>query len=293
MKHHLTKLKNEQFYTDPRAAKIIVNYFKQNIGLSQFKLIVEPAAGTGSFSDLLPKNKLLALDIDPQKRGIKKMDFLKFNSDKINVPRNKVLCIGNPPFGVNSSLAKKFIKKCSEFSDHIAFILPKSFRSESYMKSFPMDFHKIIDKELPTDIFIYPDHLKRKKLQTVFMYFQRKNFDRKKIRQHNPNKYWDYMKNSNSDDVENDSDFRVVRGAGRVGKCVVKGEPNYYLDTTPLTDYYIKLTGRNARKNAMRHICKQIDSHAFVYNNVSPTLKTLNRNELTKWLNKFTKKFYE
>ena len=47
--------------------------------------------------------------------------------------------IGNPPFGRQSSLAIKFIKKSCEFCDTLSFILPKSFKKESLKKHFPFD----------------------------------------------------------------------------------------------------------------------------------------------------------
>ena len=36
-------------------------------------------------------------------------------------------CIGNPPFGPQSSLAKKFIKESCEFCETIAFVSSKEF----------------------------------------------------------------------------------------------------------------------------------------------------------------------
>ena len=86
-----------------------------------------------------------------KKDYIKKKDFLKLNTNFLE--KNKVLTIGNPPFGRQSSLAKKFIKKCSTFSEIIAFILPRSFKKESMYNQFPLSFHKILEIDIPKDSF--------------------------------------------------------------------------------------------------------------------------------------------
>ena len=54
---------------------------------------------------------------------------------KNNLNSRKIHVIGNPPFGRQSSLAIKFIKKSCSFSDTISFILPKSFKKDSMKKS--------------------------------------------------------------------------------------------------------------------------------------------------------------
>ena len=286
MKHHLTSVKHEQFYTDPEVAKFLIKMMDQEIGLNKFDVIVEPSAGTGSFSSNLPhkKAKVFAFDIDPQEKSIKKTDFFKLDTKKFfRAKPSRVLVIGNPPFGNNASLAKRFIKKAATFSDHIAFILPKSFRSDSYMKAVPIDYHVIIDEELDTDIFIYPDTMKKKHLQTVFMYFKKKDYPRDLPQQHVPNKKWNYVEKSNT--TERDADFRVVRGAGKVGQCYIKGDKHYKIHSASgtLTDYYIKL--KNSSRKEIERVCDKINNHNFVYNNVSKTLMTLNKNQLTKYIN--------
>jgi predicted RNA methylase len=288
MKHHLERINNEQFYTNPEIALKLINYLKAHFGGSfdSFNLIVEPSAGTGSFSLNLPKYKTLAMDIEPKHKDIKKKDFLLFNSFHIQNKYNpkSVLCIGNPPFGHNSSLAKQFIKKCSEFSNHIAFILPKSFRSPSYMKSIPINFHKVLDIVLPTDIFIYPNSVGNpKKLQTVFMYFKWQDTPRRNPQTYKPNNNWSYVLKSDPGDIERNADFRVVRGAGKVGKCYIRDDPDYKVTGSSYTDYYISL--KKSHKRKLRSICNQIDNHKFVYNNISQTLRTLNRDQLTRYLN--------
>ena len=77
-------------------------------------------------------------------------NFLKLDTNDFK----NIHTIGNPPFGRQSSLAKQFIKKCATFSDSISFILPKSFKKESYQKSFPLNFHLEYETDLDKNSFI-------------------------------------------------------------------------------------------------------------------------------------------
>ena len=117
----------------------------------------------------------LSYDIDPKKDYIKKQDFLKLNTNLLE--KNKVLTIGNPPFGRQSSLAKKFIKKCSTFSEVIAFILPRSFKKESMHNQFPLSFHKILEIDIPKDSFTIDE--KTHDVPCVFQVWKKKNLKEK------------------------------------------------------------------------------------------------------------------
>ena len=64
--------------------------------------------------------------------------------------------IGNPPYGSQSSLTKKFIRFCSKFADTISFILPSSFKKEYMQIPFPQDFHLISQLPIPPNAFITP-----------------------------------------------------------------------------------------------------------------------------------------
>jgi hypothetical protein len=107
---------------------------------------IEPSAGGGVFLDLVPH--AIGYDIDPKDDRILKQDFLE-----TSVPENAVV-FGNPPFGRQASIAKKFIKHSAETASVIAFILPKSFMKPSMQKAFPLCFHLIDSIHLPKDAFI-------------------------------------------------------------------------------------------------------------------------------------------
>lgn len=151
----------DQFYTSDKACSLCIRELLDNIPIREYSLIIEPSAGKGIFIDtyrkydMRPWLSIRGFDIDPKHPEVIKQDYLSL---KIQIPeKGKVLVLGNPPFGRNSSLAKKFIKKSCSYAHTIAFILPKSFRKPSFEKTFDLYFHKIVDIELPKNSFILND----------------------------------------------------------------------------------------------------------------------------------------
>ena len=123
-------IEKDQFFTPEKMAekcfKILTDKLeKLSIVLDNF-IFLEPSAGDGSFYKILPKDKRIAFDIEPKFDGIIKEDFLSW-SPKTN---NKIICVGNPPFGLRGNLALRFINHASKFCDFVAFILPPLFDSD-------------------------------------------------------------------------------------------------------------------------------------------------------------------
>ena len=135
----------DQFYTKPQVAKALI----KNIDISKYELIIQPSAGNGSFSKQI-KN-CMAYDIDPKDQSIIKGDYLQM---QIITNPQKTLVIGNPPFGRQSSLAFKFIKKSMLIADTVAFILPKSFRKVSYIDRVPLTHQCVLQIDLDDNSFI-------------------------------------------------------------------------------------------------------------------------------------------
>lgn len=158
----------DQFYTKKEIAALCYNVVldfieKNNI---QFDFWLEPSAGTGSFFDLLPSNKI-GLDIDPKHEKVKKTDFLNYSFKK----NLKYITIGNPPFGKNSSLAIKFFNKSSESSELIAFILPKTFKKNSVHVKLNCFFELVYEKDIPENSFIMNE--KEKDVPCVFQIWKK------------------------------------------------------------------------------------------------------------------------
>jgi hypothetical protein len=131
----------DKFYTKPSVAKECINLVPD---IHTYDLIIEPSAGSGSFSSQL---KCLAYDIEPEGDNIIKQDWLtttKFNAKSI-------LIIGNPPFGSRSTLAKQFIKHSQKVgAETIAFVLPDTFSklSNQSLTLFPSDWKLIVEHKL-------------------------------------------------------------------------------------------------------------------------------------------------
>ncbi|XQP56033.1 MAG: hypothetical protein ACOQNY_01440 [Mycoplasmoidaceae bacterium] len=135
---------NDQFYTKRNVAKFCISNI---LNIRSYSSIIEPSAGTGTFSSNFSKN-IFAYDIEPKGKYIKKQDFFKLNFQK--KWGKKILFLGNPPFGKRSVLAKKFIKHAIELNaETIAFILPNTFKKNTNQKYtlFPKNWKlvKIVD----------------------------------------------------------------------------------------------------------------------------------------------------
>lgn len=112
-----------------------------------FDIIIEPSAGNGSFYNNINYDNKIGLDIQPEDKNIIKMNFFDYKPIK---KYKKILVIGNPPFGKNSSLAIKFFNYASKWASVIAFIVPKTFRKISIQNKLNLSFHLIYDEEIPS-----------------------------------------------------------------------------------------------------------------------------------------------
>ena len=151
----------DKYYTKNTVVELCLNFVKTNIQICEDDLIIEPSAGNGAFIQGIKSiaRNFRFYDLEPDNNEITKQDFLQYDysSDiitSIENPCSKTHIIGNPPFGRQSSLAIKFIKKSCEFCDSISFILPKSFKKDSLKKTFPMNFHLIFETDLPDKSFL-------------------------------------------------------------------------------------------------------------------------------------------
>jgi hypothetical protein len=134
----------DQFYTNNDVAINCYEKLCEYININDYDILFEPSAGTGSFYKLLDAEKRIGIDLEPKYEGIKKMDFF----DYIPKENCKYLTIGNPPFGRVSSLAVKFFNKCANFSDCIAFIIPRTFKRVSLQNRLNLNFHLIYNEDL-------------------------------------------------------------------------------------------------------------------------------------------------
>lgn len=143
--------KLDQFYTNTDYAKKFFCTVKSILDLNGADILLEPSAGSGSFLNLMDESKRIGIDIDPKSNEIMKSDFFDWNPPS----GKKIITIGNPPFGKNSSLAVKFFNRAAEFSDAIAFILPKTFKKDSIQNRLDLTFHLIYEEIVPEYSFLF------------------------------------------------------------------------------------------------------------------------------------------
>lgn len=236
--------KLDQFYTNIEIAKKCINETKKKYIFSKY-LVIEPSAGTGSFSDNI--QNVLAFDIDPKKKYIIKQNFLNIkNKELIDKAKNKpILIIGNPPFGKNSSLAINFFNKSAEFANVISFIIPKTFRKKSVQKRLNLNFHLIKDIDIPKNSFIHKD--KEHDVPCCFQIWEKKEFKRKVVEKLTCDLF-DFVK-------KEEATFAVRRVGGRAGRAFFDVK-----DLSTSSNYFLK--EKNGYKK--EYIVKLINSISFL-----------------------------
>ena len=146
----------DKFYTKNIVVELCLEYMKKCIKVENNDLIIEPSAGNGSFIDGIKSlsNHSIFYDLDPENDEIIRQDYLTGKYNDFKTEYNKIHVLGNPPFGRQSSLAIKFIKKSCEFCDTFSFILPKSFKKDSLKNKVPLQFHNVFEIDLPDNSFL-------------------------------------------------------------------------------------------------------------------------------------------
>jgi hypothetical protein len=272
----------DKFYTCQSAVELCLNLVQEHITIAVDEdLIIEPSAGNGAFISHIHElsNKILFYDIEPDNEAIIKQDFLELDTSNFtDFP--KVHCIGNPPFGRQSSLAIQFIKKACEFCDTVSFILPKSFKKPSLKKSFPLNFHLVAEIDLPEKSFLVND--REYNVDTVFQIWIKQDSLRELPKDIEPcgfvftkmDKQDPDPSNSHSYSHSPDISFR------RVG--VYAGKIDTDVNKSVQSHYFIKFTnGKSLGENL-----EQLKQVTFAHNNtVGP--KSISKQELIAEFNKY------
>ena len=215
----------DKYYTKHDITLLCLSEFKTHINISKNDMIIEPSAGNGSFINGI---KMLTdshqfYDIKPEHDEIIKKDYLSLNYDSIEKKYSRIHVIGNPPFGRQSSLAIKFIKKSCEFAYSVSFILPKSFKKESMRRHFPLNYHLINEINIPDKAFLLND--KEYNVPCVFQIWEYKDIPREKIEKVYPIKF-DFVNKRDNPDI---SFRRVGINAGTISNVInSKSEQSHY-----------------------------------------------------------------
>jgi predicted RNA methylase len=220
----------DKYYTKDVVVDICINLIKEHIEIKKEDLIIEPSAGNGSFIKAIKSLgcKTVFYDLEPENIEIVKQDYLLGNYNQYMSDASRIHVVGNPPFGRQSSLAIKFIKKSSEFANSISFILPKSFKKDSLKKTFPLQFHLIYEIDIPDRSFLVNGE--EHSVPCIFQIWEKKIFYRNSILKLQPT-YFTFVKKNENPDI---SVRRVGINAGTI---------DINIDTKNIqTHYFIKFT---------------------------------------------------
>jgi predicted RNA methylase len=271
----LTRNTIDKYYTKPIIVAACIQAIKEHIKISaEHDTIIEPSAGNGAFIDgikTLSKNTIF-YDLEPESPQIIKQDYLQLIYDKNKTKtKEKVHVIGNPPFGRQSSLAIKFIKKSTEFCDSLSFILPKSFKKDSMKKSFPPNFHMVYESDISDNAFLVGD--KEHNVPCVFQIWEKREEPRQPVIKQEPINYT-FVKQSENPDI---SFRRVGVYAGKIDK--------EYINKSPQSHYFIKFSNENMKEADKEILYDRMIKLKFDCKNNTVGPRSISKQELIAALN--------
>lgn len=262
----------DKFYTKPAISQECIDIVYRYFELSN-SIVIEPSAGDGSFSNILSKNKefeLRSYDLSPQNENITKIDFLSDEMENILKEFNKAIhFIGNPPFGRQSTLAKKFIKRCCKYGDSISFILPKSFKKTSMNNSFNKYFHLEISRDLKENSFLIDGE--EVNVPCVFQIWIKKETPREFEEKYIPINF-KYVK------INENPDFAIRRVGVYAGAIFSKN-----LDKKSFQSHNFIKINNNIDKSKFIKLYNQVE---YVNKNDTVGPKSISKNSITKEINK-------
>lgn len=258
-KHSLDK-----FYTKPKIAKDLID----KCDVVSFTKIIEPSAGSGAFSNQIAN--CVAYDLKPESVGIRKQNWLEYLHEKQE--DEKVLVIGNPPFGQQNSLAIAFMNHSASFADTIAFVLPISFKKESIQARVNKNFSLVYEEVLPKNSFTLDG--KDYDVKCVFQIWKKTDTPRviKPSGDINTNNLFSYVKKNESPDLV------IQRVGGNAGKAFLNVK-----DRSEASNYFIKL---NKKPVSLDKIVEKLNSIIHDSRDYAVGPRSISKKELNKEINK-------
>jgi len=245
----------DQFYTVPEVADQCLARLRPHAPADA--VWVEPSAGEGVFLTRVPG--AIGYDIDPKHPAIQKADFLA-----TDLPAGCVV-FGNPPFGRQGSLAKKFIAHAAKSAAVIGFILPRSFVKPSMQKAFPRSFHLVDETTLPDSSFVVNG--RPYSVPCVFQVWVKRDTYRETAPGVAPEGFTFVKKTE-------DYHLAFRRVGGTAGRCSLPSE-----SLAIQCHYFIRLEDPTLAEN----VVAQSLTHAFPTNTTGP--RSLSKDEATRFLN--------
>ena len=260
-----------QWFTKPDVARSTIDFFRKKVpgGFRKFDTVVEPSAGEGAFYDLLPPSKRIGIDIDAAAESpYIKADFLEWTPPPGS---GRILVIGNPPFGVQGSLALKFLNHALSFAGDattVALILPATFVKPIVMNRVYPEAELVASMRLSDDSFVHTNK-HASKLRTVFQIW-RKTPGKKREKIKMLTTHDDFKFVSSLSDKSGFSLRRTGSNAGKVGSW-----RNIDKKTRAIPYYYIK-----PRARGVQNTFKQAQDLLAEMSKQSLNMRSLNRNDI-------------
>ena len=212
----------DQFYTKAEVAAHLFGVLQRHLNLTECRML-EPSAGTGVFLLLLPAGRI-GFDIDPKHPEIITADFLAQKRQKWFTEDEKVVAIGNPPFGKKAQMAIDFFNHAARWCEAIAFIVPASFQKASIENKLDQHFRLIHQEPITDNAFVFKG--KCKPVPTVFQIWVRQDELRqlRQLEQTHPDFEFTNWKNA---------DFAIRRNGANAGRVedipAVESKSCYYI----------------------------------------------------------------
>lgn len=258
----------DQFYTSPAVAKACIESVLKELPYTRQALWIEPSAGAGAFLKEVPLGiRTLGIDLEPKAAGIQQADFLEWQPPP-ELPMMKVY-FGNPPFGRQGSLARRFLEKAGRTAQVMAFILPRSFMKPSMQTSIPLVFHLVGIQELEKNSFLVNE--KPYDVPCVFQIWERRGTERV-LEEKIPAVGYSYVRDETWD-------LAIRRVGGLAGRAFVKSDE---LRLAAQSHYFIKFDPPIDKEKGLE-IKKILCSHQFPSNTTGP--RSLSQSEVNTVLN--------
>ena len=260
----------DKYYTSVDVATKCAELIKQHVTIAQNDMCIEPSAGNGAFIQCIKTlfTAYIFYDLEPEHGEIKKQDYLSLDTTDIEETYNRIHIVGNPPFGRQSSLAIKFIKKSTKYCDSISFILPKSFKKNSLKKFFPLNFHLILEYDIPKNSFLVNG--KQHDVPCVFQIWVKKDIKRTPPVKLIP-KHFTFVKKNKDHDIS----FRRV--GVYAGKIDIETE-----NKSTQSHYFIKFKDVEVNEELL----EKIKNIYFECSDYTVGQKSISKQELIKEFNK-------
>jgi len=152
----------DQFFTDDALANQLTRALLDRIDPQRLRCYIEPSCGDGAFIRALqatgiPARSIRSVELDPKYEATVHGDFLNVTAQQLETtlwPPAITVTIGNPPFGRNGALARRFLNKAAEFSHWICLVMPRSMRDAHCCGNLNPRLTLIYEEELPVGSFM-------------------------------------------------------------------------------------------------------------------------------------------